>query len=82
MRNLLVGLFLGAALTAGFGASAAAPKGPLVSGQSGPLKYTVIVGGEVECINPWVNVQGRTIECYSPPAPPEERPDLMRNVAE
>ena len=82
MRNLLVGLFLGAALTAGFGASAAAPKGPLVSGQSGPLKYSVIVGGEVECVDPWVNVQGKTIECYSPPAPPEEQPDPMWNVAE
>ena len=82
MRNLLVGLFLGAVLTAGFGASAARPKGPLVSGQSGPLKYSVIVGGEVECVNPWVSVQSKTIECYSLPEPPEEQPDPMRNVAE
>ena len=82
MRNLLVGLFLGAALTAGFGVSASGPKGPLVSGQSGPLKYAVIIGGEVECVTPWLSVEAKTIECYTPPAPPEERPDPMRNVAE
>lgn len=82
MRNLLVGLFLGAALTAGFGVSASGPKGPLVSGHSGPLKYAVIVGGEVECVSPWLSVEAKTIECYTPPAPPEERPDPMRNVAE
>ena len=81
MRNLLVGLFLGAALTAGFGVSASGPKGPLVSGQSGPLKYAVIVGGEDECVTPWISVESKTIECYSAPPPPE-KPDPMRNVAE
>lgn len=82
MRNLLVGLFLGAALTAGIGVSASGPKGPLVQGQSGPLKYSVIVGGEIECVNPWLSVEAKTIECYSAPARPEEQPDPMRNVAE
>ena len=82
MRNLLVGLFLGAALTAGIGISASVPKGPLVTGQSGPLKYSVIVGGEVECVTPWLSVEAKTIECYSSPEPPEQLPDPMRNVAE
>ena len=82
MRNLLVGLFLGAALTAGFGVSASGSKGPQVQGQSGPLKYAVIIGGEVECVNPWISMEAKTIECYSPPAPTEKPLDPMRNVAE
>ena len=68
-------------MTAGFGVSASTAKGPQLSGQSGPLKYAVIVGGEIECVNPWVSMTDRTIECYSPP-PEEEKPDPMRNMAE
>ena len=82
MKNLLVGLFLGASLTAGFGVSASGPKGPQVQGQSGPLKYAVIVGGEVECVGPWISMEAKTIECYSPPEAPEAPQDPMRNVAE
>lgn len=79
---MLVGLFVGAALTVGIGVSASGPKGPLVQGQSGPLKYSVIVGGEVECVTPWISMEAKTIECYSPSAPSEEPQDPMRNVAE
>src|SRR5215204_4436124 len=62
MRNFLIGLFLGAALTAGVSVSAGL-KGPQLKGGSGPLEYVVIEGDEVVCVNPWVNVPKKTIEC-------------------
>lgn len=82
MRNLLVGLFLGVILTVGFGVSASGPRGPQIQGQSGPLKYAVLVGGEVECVNPWISMEAKTIECYSLDAPTSEPDEPMRNVAE
>ena len=82
MRNLLIGLFLGAALTAGVGVSAGAIKGPQLSGGSGPLKYAVIEGDEVVCMTPWVNVKERTIECYTENPDGEEKVNPEKNVAE
>ena len=64
MRNLLIGLFLGASLTAGIGVSAGV-RGPKLSGQSGPLGFYVVADGEIVCENPWVHVSKRTIECFS-----------------
>lgn len=83
MRNLLIGLFLGAALTAGVGVSASAVKGPQLSGKSGPLKYAVLEGDEIVCVNPWVNVQEKTIECFTEePDGPNEQVNLEKNIAE
>ena len=82
MRNFLVGLFLGVVLTAGVGVSAGL-KGPQLSGRSGPLKYVVLEGDEVVCENPWVDVRGKTIECYTEePDGPAQRVDPDRHVAE
>jgi hypothetical protein len=66
MRNLLIGLFLGAALTAGIGVSAGV-RGPKFTGRSGPIPYNVVADGEIVCDNPWVQVENRTIECFSEP---------------
>ena len=83
MRNLLFGFLLGAALTAGVGVSAGTIKGPQLTGNSGPLKYTVVQEDEVICVNPWVSVAEKTIECYpGKPARPNEPSDPNRNVAE
>ena len=73
MRNLLIGLFLGASLTAGIGVSAGV-RGPKVTGRSGPIPYQVVADGEIVCGNPWVHVERRAIECYSEPVgePPHE----------
>ena len=81
MRKFLIGLFLGSALTAGVSVSAGL-KGPQLKGGSGPLKYAVIEGDEVVCVNPWVNVQSKTIECFTeaPDGQVPVHPD--RNVAE
>jgi len=82
MRNFLIGLFLGAALTAGVSVSAGL-KGPQLKGGSGPLEYVVIEGDEVVCVNPWVNVPKKTIECFTEePNGPGDRVDPDRNVAE
>jgi hypothetical protein len=82
MRNFLIGLFLGAALTAGVGVSAGAIKGPQLSGGSGPLKYAVIEGDEVVCVTPWVNVKEKTIECYTENPDSDEQVNPEKNVAE
>ena len=78
MRNLLIGLFLGASLTAGIGVSAGV-RGPKVTGRSGPIPFNVVAEGEILCENPWVHVEGRTIECYSEP---ESEPPRTSLVAE
>ena len=64
MRNLLIGLFVGVSLTAGFNV-AAGPSGPKLTGTSGPLGVYVVAEGEILCENPWVHVSKRTIECFS-----------------
>lgn len=83
MRNLLIGLFLGSALTAGVSVSAGGIKGPELKGNSGPLNYVVIQGPEVVCVNPWVNMSEKTIECYpAPPDGPADKIIIERNIAE
>lgn len=64
MRNLLIGLIIGASLTAGFGVSAG-ERGPKITGRSGPIGFYVVADGEIVCETPWVHVAKRTIECYS-----------------
>ena len=82
MRNFLIGLFLGAALTAGVSVSAGL-KGPQLRGGSGPLQYVVIEGDEIVCVNPWVNVSKQTIECFTEePDGPAVKPDPLQNVAD
>jgi len=81
--HLLIGLFLGSALTAGISASATGIKGPQLRGESGPLKYAVIVGEDVICVDPWVSVPERTIECYTEaPDGPGDKVIPSRNVAD
>ena len=60
MRNFIIGLFIGG-LTAGITASAE-NKGPKLTGESGRLKYAIVVEGAVECVDPWVSIPERTIE--------------------
>ncbi len=57
-------MFIGAILTAGLTASAG-KKGPKLTGESGRLKYAIVVEGKVECVGPWVSIPERTIECDS-----------------
>jgi hypothetical protein len=82
MRNLLIGLFLGATFVAGLKASAER-KGPKLTGESGRLKYAVVVEGQVECVDAWVSIPERTIECDSDaPSGPGNRLELFNRIAD
>ena len=78
MRNLILGLFLGASLNVGLDVSAG-PRGPKLSGNSGPLGVYVVADGDIVCENPWVHVSKRTIECFSEE---EEEPTPEPLIAE
>ncbi len=64
MRNFITGLFLGLVLSAGL-ITSAEKEGPKLSGESGTLNYAIVVDWEIACVDPWVSVPERTIECDS-----------------
>jgi hypothetical protein len=80
MRNLFSGLFLGAILSACMTASAER-KGPKLTGESGRLKYAIIVEGQVECVDAWVSIPERTIECDSEPPDEPKMPRTLERIA-
>ncbi len=82
MRNFIIGLFIGAILTAGLTASAER-NGPKLTGESGRLEYSIIVEGEVECVDAWVSIPESTIECDSEaPDDPGDRLKPLNRVAD